>query len=227
MIRSLVLDCDGVLADTTAAHLAAANSAFAAAGLDLSWDEAMYQRVSATAGLRGQVAAYFGRFGWPGGEADNQQLLDKIEAAHKRAFIGLVRAGGATLREDVPSLLDWASGLGWKLGICSDNHADLASACVSRLGLGGASKVSVVMGSEAGLKTRPDAGIYTRIAERLAEEPAACTAIVARPFGAMAARAAGLQAIALAGPSASPVNFGGARIITSLDPGALDTALAA
>ena len=43
-------DVDGTLADTESAHLHAFNAAFAEAGLDWHWDEALYSRLLAVAG---------------------------------------------------------------------------------------------------------------------------------------------------------------------------------
>lgn len=227
MTKALILDCDGVIADTSAAHIDAANTGFAEAGVDVTWDEAMYARVSATAGLRGQLKAYFGRFGWPGGEADNIDLVDRIEAAHNRRFIERVRDGKVALRSDLISLIEHATGRAWRLAVCSEDHADLAAACVSRLGLGLSSRISIVLGGDAGLEPRPDPAPYLTIAEQMGVSPSDCTAIVARPFGVMAAKNAGFHALGLVGPGDNPLAFGGTPTIHSLDAAALEASLAA
>jgi len=227
MSKAIILDCDGVLAQTADAHLKAANAAFAAAGLDIIWDAAMYQRVSATAGFRAQTTAYFGRFGWPGGEADNVELLDAIEAEHARQFISLARAGEIELRNDAIALLKHASSQGMKIAVCSDDAPELGSGCVSRLGLGLASAIAVVAGGNSDQKPRPDPSIYAGIASQLGATPDVCTAIVAKPVGAMAAKAAGMEVCVLSDGSGTPSNIPGSRVISSLDPGPSGLGLAA
>ncbi|MEM9740352.1 MAG: HAD family hydrolase [Pseudomonadota bacterium] len=219
MSKVLILDCDGVFAHTTQAHLNAANAAFAQVGLDLRWDGAMYARVSLTAGFRGQVLAYFGRFGWPGGEADNGDLITAVETAHMRHFISTVRAGEVPLRDDLGQLIDAAVAAGWTLAVCTDDHADLASACISRLGLSRASAIGVVAGSDSGHTPRPDSAIYETIAGLLGVDLDGAHAIVSKPFGAMAAKAAGIDVSVLVGTQANPAAYGGGHLIQSLDTG--------
>ncbi|MEO0784283.1 MAG: HAD family hydrolase [Pseudomonadota bacterium] len=227
MARALILDCDGVLAHTEATHIACANKAFSDAGLDTSWDETLYARVTQTAGFRGQLTAYFGRFGWPKGEADNQDLLDQLTTRHRDLFVAAVRSGAVPLRDDVPELIDFAVSAGWKLAVCTDDHPDIASASVSRLGLQRASAIGVVVGGPDVQRPRPDPGLYLAVAERLGLAPEDCTAVVSRPFGAMAARSAGLTVSALAGPAANAASFGGAAMISKLDAGPQGLNLAA
>ena len=45
MLKALIFDVDGTLADTESAHRAAFNQAFAELGMDWHWDEALYTRL--------------------------------------------------------------------------------------------------------------------------------------------------------------------------------------
>ena len=45
MLKALIFDVDGTLADTESVHLQAFNHAFADQGLDWHWDEAMYTQL--------------------------------------------------------------------------------------------------------------------------------------------------------------------------------------
>jgi len=224
MGKALILDCDGVLAETQAAHIACANAALMEAGLSLTWDKALYARLSQTAGVRHQAEAYFGRFGWPGGEAGNRELLDRIETTHRREFVRLARNGEIPLREDVGDLIDFASAAGWAVAVCTDDHADLASACVSRLGLKRASMVQLVVSGRDVERPRPGGAIYQHAAEGLGLAPSDCTAVIARPLGAMAAKSAGLAFIALPGTGANPLSFSGGRVVEGLSPAGLGLA---
>jgi beta-phosphoglucomutase-like phosphatase (HAD superfamily) len=224
MGKALILDCDGVLAETQAAHISCANAAFVDTELSLTWDEALFARLSQTAGVRHQAEAYFGRFGWPGGEAGNHELLGRIEEAHRKEFVRLARDGEIPLREDVGDLIDFASAAGWAVAVCTDDHADLASVCVSRLGLKRASMVQLVVSGRDVERQRPDGAVYRHAAERLGLAPSDCTAVIARPFGALAAKSAGLAFIALPGVGVNPLSFAGGRVVEALSPEGLGLA---
>ena len=216
MSEALILDCDGVLAITEPAHLAAANAAFEAAGLELRWDEAMFARLSQTAGMRAQAKAYFSRFGWPGGEADNSELLDAIETAHLKAFREGVRRGEVVLRDGAGDLIDAAAKGGLKVAVCSDDHADAAMACLSLLGLQLASKVSVMLGRSDVERGKPEPDLYLAAAERLGVAPDACLVIDDTASGVSAGAKAGMTVIAA--PlmlGASPQAFPGAKSVVS------------
>ncbi|MCI4645014.1 MAG: HAD-IA family hydrolase [Hyphomonadaceae bacterium] len=219
MADALILDCDGVLAITEPAHLGAANAAFEAAGLELRWDEAMFARLVQTAGMRAQCAAYFSRFGWPGGEADNTDLLDRIETAHLKAFREAVRGGQVVLREGAADLVEAAASAGQKIAVCSDDHADAAMACLSLLGLQRASQVSVMVGRSDVSRGKPEPDLYLEAASRLAASPAACLVVDDTASGCAAGVKAGMQVIAaplVAGANAQA--FPGAKsCVSALD----------
>lgn len=219
MAEALILDCDGVLAITEPAHLAAANVAFAEVGLDLTWDEAMYARLVQTAGMRAQCAAYFSRFGWPGGEADNTELLDAIEQAHLKAFRAGVRAGEVVLREGAAELIDRAAQAGLKVAVCSDDHVDAAMACLSLLGLQRASKVAVMLGRSDVARGKPEPDLYLKAANRLGVAPSACLLVDDTVSGCAAGVKAGMIVIAAplmagASPQAFPGTVG---LVAGLD----------
>ncbi len=216
MTEALILDCDGVLAITEPAHLAAANAAFEAAGLDLRWDEAMFARLSQTAGLRAQARAWFARFGWPGGEADNTELLDTLEAVHLKAFREGVRRGEVVLREGAGNLIDRAAHAGLKVAVCSDDHVDAAMACLSLLGLQRASKVSVMVGRPDVARGKPEPDLYLMAAERLGVAPEACLVVDDTASGCSAGVKVGMTVVAaplMAG--ASPQAFPGVKVVVS------------
>ena len=59
MLRALVFDVDGTLADTERAHRAAFNQAFAEVGRDWVWDEALYIRLLDILGGRERILHYW------------------------------------------------------------------------------------------------------------------------------------------------------------------------
>ena len=59
MLKALIFDVDGTLADTEMAHLAAFNHAFAEMGLDWQWDVPLYTRLLAVSGGKERIKAYW------------------------------------------------------------------------------------------------------------------------------------------------------------------------
>jgi beta-phosphoglucomutase-like phosphatase (HAD superfamily) len=59
MLKALIFDVDGTLAETEMAHLAAFNHAFVEVGLDWRWDVPLYNRLLAVSGGKERIKAYW------------------------------------------------------------------------------------------------------------------------------------------------------------------------
>lgn len=216
MLRTLILDCEGVLVDCAAARLIAANAAFKACELDANWDEAMFLRLFPTAGFSAQAAAWFDRFGWPGGEANNTALINKLAKARDAAFIAEIRAGCVSLKQGVAELVKTAKAAGLQIAICGEENSTCVTASMSLLGLGGSSMVDVALGGEDVDQRKPAAEIYLLAAERTQAEPDQCLVVEDTATGIRAALAAGMSARLLA-PAGSTLRAPeGAEAIASL-----------
>src|SRR6202008_3323417 len=70
-MRALILDCDGVLAETERdLHLPSFNRAFAEAGLPVRWSSAEYGRLLAIGGGKERIATYLREHGLAGDPAE-------------------------------------------------------------------------------------------------------------------------------------------------------------
>lgn len=201
MLKALILDCEGVLTDCATARLIAANAAFKACGLDTVWDEAVMMRLSQTAGFAAQAAAWFDRFGWPGGEADNTSLIAKLCKVRDAAFIAEVRSGCVSLGDGAGELLQTARDRGFRIAVCGEESARCVTASISLLGLGGSAVVDVALGGEDVEQRKPAPDIYLLAAARLGVEPLACLVVEDTQAGLRAVQAAGMSARLM---SASP-----------------------
>ena len=54
-LQALIFDVDGTLAETEELHRRAFNEAFAEAGLDWSWDKALYRELLKTTGGKERI----------------------------------------------------------------------------------------------------------------------------------------------------------------------------
>ena len=118
--RALILDCDGVLADTERdGHLVAFNQTFAELGLPFRWSEEEYADLLRIGGgkerMRGYLAAH--------PEIDPGDGLDElIVAAHRRKseiYVQLVDEGRLPGRPGVRRLIEEALDAGWQVAVAS------------------------------------------------------------------------------------------------------------
>ena len=122
MTRALILDCDGVLADTERdGHLVAFNQTFEELGFPFRWSEEEYAGLLKIGGgkerMRGYLAAHPEIDLGSGAELD-----EKIVAAHKRKseiYIELVDQGRLPGRPGVKRLVEEALDAGWQVAVAS------------------------------------------------------------------------------------------------------------
>ena len=122
MLRALIFDVDGTLADTEAAHLAAFNQAFQEAGMDWHWDVAQYTELLAISGGKERLT-HFWHQQHPDIRALNSSALhDTIARLHElktAAYEQAVQRGEVQMRPGVLALIEEASAQGLALAIAT------------------------------------------------------------------------------------------------------------
>ena len=118
-MKALIFDCDGVLVDTERdGHRVAFNRAFAAAGIEVEWDVALYGELLKIAGGKERMTHYFNKHGWPRG----QTAATLIPELHKRKtaiFTELIASGSLPLRPGINRIVDEAHAARVRLGVCT------------------------------------------------------------------------------------------------------------
>ena len=118
MLRALIFDVDGTLADTESAHRAAFNQAFAELGLGWEWDEALYTELLNISGGKERILHYW-RLAHPDIKTLNGQALqDTIARIHElktAAYERAINDGAVALRPGVLRLMDEAMAQGLQL----------------------------------------------------------------------------------------------------------------
>jgi len=214
-LKALIFDVDGTLADTEAAHCAAFNDAFAAAGLDWHWDAATYRELLRVTGGKERIAHFIDTL--PIGERARARCRNRVPALHAdktRRYARRVAAGQVTLRPGIARLFTEARLVGAQLALATttspQNVAALIEATLGAAALGWFAS-RVCGDAVAAKKPAPDA--YRRALAELGLHARDCVALEDSANGLRAARAAGLCTIITPTAWTADEDFSGAALV--------------
>jgi HAD superfamily hydrolase (TIGR01509 family) len=221
MLKALIFDVDGTLADTESAHRAAFNKAFAEVGRDWVWDEPTYVNLLEVSGGKERILHY-----WQQAQPDLKALdgmvvqdmvarmLELKTAAYERA----VQEGSVLLRPGVLRLIEAAHQGGLQLAIATTTSPVNISALLrTAIGPDWAQYFVVVEDASTAPIKKPHPQVYMQTLARLNVRAADCVAFEDSGNGLKAALAAGLPTIITPNSFTEHHNFTGAlRVLPSL-----------
>ncbi|GGI19490.1 HAD family hydrolase [Bradyrhizobium guangdongense] len=191
---ALVFDVDGTLAETEELHRRAFNLAFARAGLDWHWNQAVYRDLLRVTGGKERIRAYHTMLSIapPLSDADIAEL-HRTKTVH---YAELVDTGCCRLRPGVAELLASAKARGQRLAIATTtSHGNIEALLSRALGPRWANNFeAIVAGDDVGHK-KPAPDAYLEILTRLKLEPSDCVAIEDSANGLVAATRAGIPVL--------------------------------
>lgn len=194
MLQALIFDVDGTLAETERdGHRPAFNAAFAEAGLDWYWDEALYGELLAVTGGKERIRHFCVRHD-PGFIAtpDADQRIAALHAAKTRHYLQLLSRGCISLRPGVTRVLREAHATGLRLAIATtttpENVAALLPAELMAL-------FETVGAGDTAANKKPAPDIYLWVLAKLGLPAANCVAIEDSSNGLKAALGAGLPTL--------------------------------
>ena len=221
MLKALIFDVDGTLADTESAHRAAFNHAFAEEGLDWVWDEALYIKLLDISGGKERIAHYWKqtRGDIVGIEAD--ALKDTIARLHElktAAYEGMVNDGMVSLRPGVLRLIESAHDQGLALAIATTTSpVNIAALLRKAIGLHWRSLFGVVEDASTAPQKKPHPQVYLQTLQRMGLGGDECLAIEDSGNGLQAALAAGLPTVITPNSFTAKHHFEGAlRVVPDL-----------
>ncbi|HEV7915174.1 MAG TPA: HAD-IA family hydrolase [Albitalea sp.] len=197
ILRALIFDVDGTLADTEEVHRRSFNTAFQRAGLDWAWSREAYRELLKTNGGKERIASHIDSLVLRDGERNALQArIAEIHADKTRIYSSVVAAGRVPLRDGVARLLKEARGAGCHLAIASTTTAANVDALLhATLGARGLEMFDVIAcGDLVGTK-KPAPDIYQLALGTLGVAPEEAIAFEDSVNGLRSAVAAGLWTV--------------------------------
>jgi len=228
MARTLIFDCDGVLADTERhGHLPAFNQTFEEFGLPVRWSEEEYGRRLLIGGGKERMASlltdeFVRAAGLP---TDRQAQLEEVARWHKRKtaiYTEMVVAGKLPARPGTSRIIAEALDAGWRLAVASTSAEPGVRAILSHVaGPALAARFALVLAGDVVPKKKPAPDIYQLALERLDGAAKDVLVIEDSRNGLLAASGAGLRCLITVNGYTEGGDFSEAVLVVSSlgDPG--------
>lgn len=199
MLKALIFDVDGTLADTEAVHLEAFNHAFPQVGLDWHWSHDDYAQLLEISGGKERLRHFWHTMhpdmtDLSGGALDD--TLNRLHELKTAYYENAVNEGRVHLRTGVLELINAAHAEGLQLAIATTTSPVNVSALLRQaIGIDWRHMfVAVGDGSSSPVK-KPNPQVYLQVLSDMAVPAAHCLAFEDSPNGLRAAMAAGLQTV--------------------------------
>jgi dihydroxyacetone kinase phosphoprotein-dependent L subunit len=227
VVSALILDCDGVIADTERyGHLVAFNQTFEEFGLPVRWSVDEYREKVLIGGGKERMAslltpAFIAAAGLP---ADPEGQRAAVAAWHRRkteVYLDLVAAGAVPPRPGIARLVAAALDSGWLVAVASTSAQASVKATLERaVGADLARAVRVFAGDIVPRK-KPAPDIYALALRELGAAAAEAVVVEDSRNGVLAATGAGIACLVTVNDFTAGEDFtGAAMVVSSLgDPG--------
>ena len=196
-LKAIFWDQDGVIIDTEKdGHRVAFNKMFKEFGYDFEWDVETYGELLRVSGGKERMRLYFTEKGivLEGIPEKDAELLLTLHKKKTAIFVEMIENGILPLRAGVKRLMQEAMQAGLRLGVCTTANERSANAIAK--GMLGDIDLEFVLAGDVVSKKKPDPEIYLLALEESGLAPAECIVIEDSRNGLLAAKAAGLRAVA-------------------------------
>jgi HAD superfamily hydrolase (TIGR01509 family) len=221
MLKALIFDVDGTLADTEGVHLDAFNHAFRQEGLDWHWSVDDYLRLLEVSGGRERLMHHWRSVNPDHREVDSGAVQDLVARLHevKTAYYeNAVNQGAVTLRPGVLALMSEARAQGLQLAIATTTSpVNIAALLRTSIGADWRSHFLAVGDASNAPVKKPHPQVYLKVLADMGHSAADCMAFEDSSNGLRAALAASLQTVITPNPFTAHHDFQGAlRVVPDL-----------
>ncbi len=218
---ALILDCDGVLADTERdGHLPAFNAAFEEFDLPVRWSEEEYAERVRIGGGKERMAslltpAFVAQAGLPADDAGQREAVAAWHRAKTAHYTAAVARGAMPARPGIARLVEEAAEAGWQLAVASTSaEVSVRAVLEHAVGADRAASFTVLAGDVVAAK-KPAPDIYLLALERLGAAPEDAVVIEDSRNGLLAARSAGLRCVVTVSSYTAEEDFTGASVVVT------------
>lgn len=218
MLKALLFDVDGTLADTERdGHRVAFNAAFRAFGLDWDWDAGLYGKLLAVTGGKERMRYYVDSFRPDYVKpADFDDLVVELHKTKTGHYTRMLAAGGIPLRPGVKRLIDEARQAGLSLAIATTTTPDNVTALLRHsLAPDSPDWFAVIAAGDIVPAKKPAPDIYRWALDKLGLNAAECLAFEDSHNGLRSAQGAGLRTLVTVNDYTRGDDFSGAVAVLS------------
>ncbi len=217
MLQALIFDVDGTLADTERdGHRIAFNMAFADAGLDWHWDEALYGELLAVTGGKERMT-HFIKTHRPNEWHDAMPArIVELQAKKTDIYTQLLSEGKIPLRSGVERLINEARSAGIRLAIATTTTpANVTALLTHTLGAESLSWFEVIAAGDIVPAKKPAPDIYDYALAEMRLRASDCLAFEDSYNGIRSARGAGIKTVITVNGYTQHDDFTGAALVLS------------
>jgi HAD superfamily hydrolase (TIGR01509 family) len=221
MMKALIFDCDGVLADTERyGHLPAFNQTFREFELPVQWSEEEYGIKLKIAGGKERMASlltpeFVAKAGLPTDAEAQKKMIADWHKRKSETYKQLIREGRLPGRPGVARLVQEASAAHWKLAVASTSAEESVRGVLEYVVGKDLAGEFLVLAGDIVPKKKPAPDIYLLALEKLGMPADECLVVEDSSNGLLAAQAAGIRCIVTLSSYTWEEDMSGALLVVS------------